>query len=166
MRWTAFPLHPDTPAEGCALEDLFPGQSIDIPSMIAGLRQTADRLGLPFGDRRSTYNSRRAQELGKWAEDAGRGEAFHKSVFRAYFADGHNIARMPVLLRIAQSIGGDPDQARAALEEGRYKQAVDRDWQRSRDMGISAVPTFVTAGRHLVGAHGYSDLTRFLFPDE
>jgi predicted DsbA family dithiol-disulfide isomerase len=166
VHWTAFPLHPDTPEDGRSLEDLFAGQPIDIPGMITHLRQTAARLGLPFGDRRQTYNSRAAHEMSKWAEHVGRGEAFHNAVFRAYFADGRNIARMPVLLEIVRSIEGDPLQARAALEQGRYQDAVDRDWQRSRDMGITAVPTFITNGRRLVGAQDEGTLTRFLFPDE
>ena len=131
--------------------------------MLTHLRRTARELNLPFGDRHMTYNSRRAQELGKWAEEVGRGEAFHKAVFRAYFAEGRNIARVAVLTDIVQTIGGDPAAARSALEEGHYAKAVDSDWQVSRRMGISAVPTFVADGRHLVGARAYRDLIRFIF---
>jgi predicted DsbA family dithiol-disulfide isomerase len=130
--------------------------------LLAHLKKTAAQLSLPFGERRMTFNSRKAQELGKWAEDQGRGEAFHKAVFAAYFADGLNIARIPVLLDIDQTIGGNPDEARAVLEEERYKDAVDRDWQRSWRLGITAVPTFVHNGRSLVGAQSYQDLSRFI----
>jgi predicted DsbA family dithiol-disulfide isomerase len=162
LRWTAFPLHPDTPEEGRSLEDLFAGRPVNIPEMLAHLKKTADQLDLPFGVRRMTFNSRRAQELGKWAEKSGIGKAFHKAVFEAYFADGRNIALLPVLLGIVADIGGDPEEARRALEEGRFKTAVDQDWQRSRSMGITAVPTFVNNGRHLVGAQHYQDLARFI----
>ncbi|MCP4688650.1 MAG: hypothetical protein GY859_11410, partial [Desulfobacterales bacterium] len=67
VQWTAFPLHPETPMEGVRLEDLFAGQPVDIPAMISRLRETAADLGLPFGSRGKSYNSRLAQELGKWA---------------------------------------------------------------------------------------------------
>ena len=133
--------------------------------MLTHLKKTADQIGLPFGVRRMTYNSRRAQELGKWAEQNGYGEAFHKAVFRAYFAEGKNIARPSVLLGTVADIGGDPEDARRALADSRFKAAVDHDWQRSRSMGITAVPTFVMSGRHLVGAQTYRDLARFISQD-
>jgi len=130
--------------------------------MLAHLKKTADQLGLPFGERHMTFNSRRAQELGKWAEEHGHGEAFHNAVFKAYFAAGRNIARLSTLLEIVQAIGDDSEEARTALIEGHFKAAVDHDWQRSRSMGITAVPTFVTGGRRLVGAQRYRDLARFV----
>ena len=52
---------------------------------ITRLKRAAEELGLPLGERKKTYNSRRAQELGKWAETAGKGDEFHDAVFCAYF---------------------------------------------------------------------------------
>jgi predicted DsbA family dithiol-disulfide isomerase len=164
VRWTAFPLHPETPEEGRTLEDLFAGRPVDVPAMLAHLRRTAAQLGLPFGERRMTFNSRRAQELGKWAESAGRGREFHQAVFKAYFAQGLNIARRPVLRQIVESVGLPGDDALAALDAGDYRQAVDRDWQRTRTMGITAVPTFDLDGRQLVGAQTYAALADLVRP--
>jgi hypothetical protein len=90
-----------------------------------------------------TFNSRLAQELGKWAEDQGRGDAFHNAVFLAYFQRGENIARKPVLLQICSSVGLDPLAAEEVLDQRSYREAVDEDWRRSQQMGITAVPTFV-----------------------
>ncbi len=126
--------------------------------MRAHLSQTARQLDLPFGDRRMTFNSRRAQEMGKWAEIEGCGEAFHQAVFRAYFADGLNIARLSVLTKIAESIGLSGQEAQTRLAAGDFRDAVDRDWQRSRSLGITAVPTFQLEGRQLVGAQPYAVL--------
>ena len=56
----------------------------------------------------------------------------------------------------------DPLEARTVIEQGQYRDAVDRDWQRSRHMGISAVPTFVINRQRMVGAQAYQDLTRFI----
>lgn len=155
IRWTAFPLHPETPEAGRSLEDLFAGRGVDIPAVLGRLKSTAAGLGLPFTERAMTYNSRRAQELGKWAEAEGRGEQFHRLVFDAYFAHGRNIALMDVLMDLAAAVGLDPKAARMVLDEGRLETAVDEDWQRSRTMGITAVPTFQIQGRRLVGAHPY-----------
>jgi predicted DsbA family dithiol-disulfide isomerase len=77
--------------EGRTLEELFAGRPINIEEMLARMRNIAGELGLPFGDRQKTYNSRLAQELGKWAESQGKGDEFHDAAFRAYFAEGLNI---------------------------------------------------------------------------
>lgn len=130
--------------------------------MIARLKGIAEELDLPFGERKMTFNSRLAQELGKWAEDQGRGEAFHRSAFLAYFRDGENIARHGVLLNICQTIGLNPAAARTVLEDRTYRHTVDDDWQLSRRMGITAVPTFVIGNRRLVGAQTGAALEEML----
>jgi predicted DsbA family dithiol-disulfide isomerase len=162
VQWTAFPLHPETPEQGRTLEELFAGRGLDIPQMLVRLEQTAEELGLPFGRRTMTYNSRRAQELGKWAEEQGCGEAFHRAVFHAYFAEGLNIARLDVLRNLAEHVGLDPDRAIEALDIRQYREAVDEDWQRARRLGVNAVPTFQMQGRVLVGAQSYEALVNFV----
>jgi predicted DsbA family dithiol-disulfide isomerase len=126
--------------------------------MLDHLAATARQLGLPFGDRRMTYNSRGSQELGKWAESQGRGEAYNRAVFQAYFAEGLNIAQVPVLQAVAEKIGLDPVAAGEILRRRPYRTAVDADWQRCHAMGITAVPTFLLEGRMLVGAQPYQAL--------
>jgi predicted DsbA family dithiol-disulfide isomerase len=154
----AFPLHPETPEQGRSLEDLFAGRGIDIPAMLAHLTSTASGLGLAFGKRTMTFNSRRAQELGKWAEQQGCGEAFHKAVFRAYFAAGRNIALPEELRTIAEEAGLDADRAMQVLAEEAFRDAVDQDWNHSRVSGVTAVPTFRMHGQTLVGAQPYAAL--------
>lgn len=144
------------------MEDLFSGRNIDIPEMMAHMKGVAADLGLPFGDRTMTYNSRKAAELGKWAESKGRGEPWHQSAFEAYFVHGLNIARLDVLADLARKIGLDEGEAEQVLTEGRYKQAVDDDWAYSRRVGITAVPTFVMNNRALVGAQPYEALKKLL----
>jgi predicted DsbA family dithiol-disulfide isomerase len=126
--------------------------------LLAQMKQIAAEENLPFGDRTRTYNSRLAQELGKWAETQGRGDEFHHLAFRAYFADGSNIAEPDVLLALAEKSGLPAAEARSVLEERRYASAVDADWEHSRQMGITAVPTFLAGGRRLVGAQPYEKL--------
>lgn len=162
MVWRAFPLHPETPEQGQSLEELFRGRGVDIPAMLERLRQVAASEGLPFGDRTMTFNSRPAQELGKWAEDAGRGQAYHEAVFRAYFADGRNIAMPDVLTGVCESVGLDPEAAGRVLLERTFRERVDADWSRARTLGISAVPTLVFRNSLLVGAQPYEKMSEFL----
>ncbi len=158
VRWIAFPLHPETPEEGISLEEFFKGREIDLPSSMERLKKVAAELGLPWGMRTRTYNSRRAQELGKWAESLYKGDQFHMAVFQTYFVHGRNIADISILKEIAGTIGLDGRKAEAALAERTFKEAVDRDWVYSRTCGITAVPTFMTDGRKVVGAQPYQAL--------
>jgi len=160
--WTAFPLHPDTPEEGLTLEELFEGRSIDIDQMMTRLKQVADEEGLPLGERKKTYNSRLAQELGKWAESQGRGDEFHRALFRAYFVDGKNIGKIPVLIDLAESMELSRKGAQEVLETRAFKEAVDLDWSRSREKGVTAVPSFMLNQQAVVGAQPYEVLERFM----
>jgi predicted DsbA family dithiol-disulfide isomerase len=122
------------------------------------LQKVAAELGLPWGMRMRTYNSRRAQELGKWAEALGKGDEFHKAVFQAYFAAGRNIADISVLQEISGTIGLDGRMAEQVLAERTFAAAVDHDWEYSRTCGITAVPSFMVDGRIVVGAQPYPAL--------
>ena len=143
------------------LQELFKGR-IDLESVKARLMRVAREEGLPFGPRDKTYNSRLAQELGKWAESKGKGQAYHDAVFRAYFAEGRNIGERPELLALAGSLSLSVEEARKVLEERSFKDVVDADWQRSYRMGVQAVPTFLLNGQFVVGAVPYEALEKLL----
>jgi len=126
------------------------------------LRKTAEEFGLPLGNRQKTYNSRLAQELGKWAESKNAGDVFHKRAFKAYFVDGKNIAKLPVLLDLAEFAGLNRKEAESVILNRTFKKAVDEDWALSWKNGIKAVPTFIMINDQLVGAQSYSTLERLL----
>ena len=130
--------------------------------MLARLVQVARDLELPFGDRKMTYNSRLAQELGKWAEQIGKGDVFHDAIFRAYFADGRNISDVKVLADVATSLNLDAKEAHAVLKARTFKEAVDSDWTRAYESGVTAVPTFLVNGQALAGAQPFNVLANFM----
>ena len=163
VEWVHFPLHPDTPAEGRALADLFAGRSVDQrKAMHAQMKARMDAEGLPYGERTMTYNSRLAQELGKWADTQPGGEAFHDAMFRAYFVDARDISRPAVLLEIAERVGLSADGAREVLDKRTFKDAVDAHWELSRQFGITGVPTFVVGRSGVVGAQPYEALEQLV----
>lgn len=130
--------------------------------MMARLRSTAEELGLPFGARTKTCNSRLAQELGLWAEDLGKGEPFHLAAFQAYFADGLNLAKMVVLLQLARQVGLPEQEAEKIISSRAYRHHVDRDWAESRRKAINAVPTLVLGQHKLVGAQSYQAMVELV----
>ena len=129
---------------------------------MGSLKHVARSLNLPFGDRTMTYNSRLAQELGKWAEREGRGEDFHEAAFRAYFAEGKNIAKTGVLVDLARALGLSGKAAQKVIEERSFREVVDSDWSLSRSAGITAVPTFMMSGDAVVGAQPYEILEQLM----
>jgi len=158
----AFPLHPETPEEGQSIEDLFSGRNVDLNAVRTRLKLAADEVNLPLTDRNMTYNSRKATELSKWAEEQGKGDAYHDAVFRAYFADGLNISDLSVLKQLCTKLGLDPVEAGTVIGKRIYKDAVDEDWAYSLKIGISAVPTFLMNGRMVQGAQPYDVLKRLV----
>ncbi len=162
VQWVHFPLHPDTPQEGRSLADLFAGRGYDIPKMQAQMRARMAAEGLPYGERRMTYNSRLAQELGKWAETQPGGEAIHDALFKAYFVEGRNIGDTAVLVEVAKGVGLDGAKAREAIEKRTFEAAVDADWEKSRRYGVTGVPTFVAGGQGVVGAQPYEALEQLI----
>jgi predicted DsbA family dithiol-disulfide isomerase len=162
IRWTAFPLNPTVPPEGYPLAEYYASRNLDVAERLGHMRQVADQLGLPFGQREKIYNSRLAQEVGKWAEKKGRGEQFHRAVFKAYFAEGRNIAEPTTLEAIGEQLGLDKTEVREIISSRSLRAEVDEDWQRARRLGIHAVPTFMLNDSYLVGAQPYDQLTHFV----
>jgi len=161
-RLVHFPLHPETPVEGRSMAELYAGRNVDPEAIYARMKTLMDAEGLPYGRRTHSYNSRLAQELGKWADTQPGGEAIHDALYRAYFVEARNIGDPEILVEIARSVGLPADEARAVLAERRFKDAVDADWTKSHAYGVTGVPTFVAARYGVVGAQPYEVLVQLL----
>ncbi len=157
-----FPLHPETPVEGRRLMDLFGTDQAGIDEKNTRMRGLMADEGLPFADRTHTFNSRLAQEVGKWAETQPGGDGIHDHFFEAYFVDKRNIAETDVILDVVAKAGLDVDAARDVIEKRTFKDAVDEDWSKSHAYGVTGVPTFVSAGHGMVGAQPYDALAAFV----
>jgi predicted DsbA family dithiol-disulfide isomerase len=157
-----FPLHPDTPPEGREMAGFYAQRGLDPEAMYQRMKGLMDAEGLPYGRRTHSYNSRLAQELGTWADTQKGGEAIHDKLYRAYFVDGRNIGDSDILVEIAESVGLDGAEARKVLDERRFKDAVDADWQKSASYGVTGVPTFVAARYGVVGAQPYEALAQLV----
>lgn len=160
VRWIHFPLHPDTPQEGKSLAEMFAGR--DLTPMRERMKALMAEAGLEYGERTHTFNSRLAQELGKWADSKPGGEAIHDALYRAYFVGNKNIGDVDELVAIAESVGLDGDEARRIVVDREYKEAVDEDWQLSREAGVTGVPTFYGNDLVVVGCQPYETLEKFV----
>ena len=135
---------------------------MDIQAIQGHLRELMSLEGLPYGNRTHTYNSRLAQELSKWGERFPESLLLNQKIFEAYFVDGQNLANQNLLAELAGEAGLSTQEAREVLENRVFKEAVDVDWMRSRQIGISGVPTFVIGQYGISGAQPYEMLERFV----
>jgi len=158
VKYTQFPLHPETPAEGMTLEQLFAGRLFDLEAAQARLTALMAEQGLPYGERTHTFTSRLALVLAKWGELRPGGEAIHDALFRGYFVDGVNLAQIDNLVEIAGTVGLSEEKAREVLESRSFSGSVDSDWDRAAELGITGVPTFVMNSKGVVGAQPYGVL--------
>ena len=127
------------------------------------MKARMEEEGLPYNPARNmTYNSRLAQELAKWAESKGVDDKIHDPLFRAYFVDMKNIGQLEILVELAAQAGLPADEAKEVLVRRSFKDQVDADWHRCADLGVSAVPTFVSGRYMMVGAHPYEHLEQLI----
>ena len=145
-----------------SLAELFAGRDYDPEASYQRMKGLMDEEGLDYSRRTHTFNSRLAQELGAWAETQPGGGAIHEALYRAYFVDGRNVGDVDVLLDVAQSVGLPVDEARQVIEQRTFEAVVDTDWAKSRDYGVTGVPTFVAGGYGVVGAQPYEALEHLM----
>jgi len=99
-----------------------------------------------------------------WANDRDplHARRLAQDIYRAYFVDKRNIGDPEVLLDIVKSVGLPAEEARTVLEERRFREAVDTDWAKSHQYGVTGVPTFVAGGYGVVGAQSYEVLEQLV----
>lgn len=126
------------------------------------LKEAARQAGLPMGERKMTYNSRFAHELGKWAETKDKGDHFHRAVFRAYLVDGKNIGKVSVLIDLAAKLGLSRTEAQQVIDTRAFKHAVDTDWSRSLQVDPEYIPALMVNESLLVNPQRYQLFEQFM----
>ena len=156
--WRAFPLHRDIPRQGLSVEELFNNNQELMMKKLQLLEQKAASLGLDFANRTTISDTRLAQELFKWADTQGQGEEFHDAIFKAYFAEGLNIAEPSVLLDVTETAGLSRENARSVIAQRPFSQAVDDDWAMCEEREIMIAPTYIINEKRLAGSQPYHRL--------
>ena len=152
--WRPYYLRPDTPPEGMELPDYIK-QARDNGSE-ERLRSMAASYGMDFRSTERIYNTSLAHEATEYALRHGKGEEFHKVVFRQVYADGLDISQWDVLRAAAEEVGLDADEMQNEVENEEYRMDVANQVRWAWEIGISGVPTYVINDRYaLVGAQPY-----------
>ncbi len=67
-----------------------------------------------------------------------------------------------MLLDLVEKCGLPVEEARTVLTDRTFKDAIDADWSRSHQVGVTGVPTFVAGGYGVVGAQPYEALEQLI----
>lgn len=155
IEWHPFQLNPDMPAEGmdrrAYLEWKFGGKENAV-SVYARIAEAADQAGIKidFEGITRTPNTLNAHRLIHWAGLEGRQTAVVSRLFRAYFQEGRDIGDTAVLLEIAEGTGLDRAMTERLLDSDADAAEVRERDAHARARGVTGVPTFVVAQRHVV----------------
>ena len=123
----------------------------------------AEGLEYHLTDRGQTGNTLDAHRLVHLAADHGREDQMIERLYRAYFSEERSVFDVESLVSLAVEEGLDAADVREALESDRYVDAVRRDLEEARSLGVSGVPFFVIDGRYgISGAQAVDMFSRAL----
>ncbi|GGR99443.1 DsbA family oxidoreductase [Deinococcus sedimenti] len=161
VTWHAFELDPAAPAEHPlsmrdALAKKYGRTPEDAQGMMDHVTRTAADEGLEYRfDRARLGNTFSAHQLIHHAAQHGKQDAMKERLLRAYMSDGDLVSDLDTLVRLAQEVGLDGPEVRAALLGGHHAHAVRQDEAQAQALGISGVPFFVLGGKY--GVSGAQD---------
>jgi predicted DsbA family dithiol-disulfide isomerase len=176
VEWRPFYLYFDTPPEGRDLPEHV--KRARAQGSEEQLRQIAESYGMEFVSTKRIYSTRLAHEATEYArvhgnparfnsptqpDELGRGNQFHKVVFRKVYAEGQDPSQWDVLRAAAQEVGLDAEEMQSEVQNERYKAKVEEQVQRAYQIGVTGVPTYVINDRYaVVGAQPYEVFKRAL----
>lgn len=154
VEWRPFYLYFDTPPEGKELPEHV--RRARAHGSEERLRQIAESYGMKFQSTQRIYNTRLAHEATEYARQHGKGNEFHKIVFRKVYADGQDPSQWEVLRAAAEEVGLDAGEMQREVEDEKYMATVVDQVRWAYQIGVTGVPTYVINNRYgIVGAQPY-----------
>jgi predicted DsbA family dithiol-disulfide isomerase len=136
-----------------------------VRAMDQKMEQIAAAAGLEYhlNDAGLTGNTLDAHQLVHLAAGHGRADEMLERLYKAYFTEQLSIFDVESLLALAADKGLDTMEVREALESGLYVDAVSRDLNEARSLGVTGVPFFMIDGRYRIsGAQAMDIFSRAL----
>ncbi|TDL79539.1 DsbA family oxidoreductase [Palleronia sediminis] len=155
IAWHPFRLNPEMPRGGmdraAYLEGKFGGRD-GVARAYAPVMEAAEEAGLDIAwDRIArTPDTTDAHRLIHWAGLEGCQQAAVAALFSAYFREGRDIGDSDELCAIARAIGMEDALVARLFASDADRDEIARRDAHARARGVTAVPTFVVAERHVV----------------
>ena len=154
VEWRPFYLYFETPPEGRELSERIKRARAN--GSEDRLRSIATSYGMEFKSTERIYNTRLAHEATEFAREQGKGNEFHRVIFRMVYAEGKDPSQWDVLRSAAQEVGLDGEALQKAVESETYKVNVEEQVRWAYQIGVTGVPTYVINDRYaIVGAQPY-----------
>jgi predicted DsbA family dithiol-disulfide isomerase len=123
----------------------------------------AEGLEYHLTEKGQSGNTLDAHRLVHLAASHDRQDQMMERLYKAYFTEQRSVFDVESLLSLAMEEGLDATEVRQALESDRYVDAVKRDLEEARMLGVTGVPFFVIDGRYgISGAQATAVFTRAL----
>ncbi len=161
IEWRPFYLYFDTPPEGRDLPEYVKRARAN--GSEERLASIAANYDMPFVSTKRIYNTRLAHEATEYAREHGKGNEFHKVIFRKVYAEGQDPSDWEVLRAAAEEVGLNADEMQRDVQNDNYKANVEEQVKWAYQIGVQGVPTYVINDRYaVVGAQPYEVFKRAL----
>ncbi|MCC6300473.1 MAG: DsbA family protein [Anaerolineales bacterium] len=151
VEWRPFYLYFDTPPEGRDLPEHIRRNDSE-----ERLRPIANAYGMKFQSLKRIYNTRLAHEATEYAREHGKGNEFHRVVFRKVYAEGGDPSQWDLLRSSAEEVGLNADEMQSEVDNEKYTANVADKVRWAYQIGVTGVPTYVINDRYaIVGAQPY-----------
>ena len=158
--WHSFELDPNAPTanpvgmrDGLAMK--YGTDTAKAQGMMDSMTQTAAEDGLEYHFEAlkltNTFQAHQIIHLAAHLDPDGTyglQDAMKERFLKAYLSEGRFLGDAEVLASLAQEVGLDAAEVRAALEGQTYATAVRQDEAQARAYGIQGVPFFVLGGKY------------------
>ena len=119
--------------------------------MVQNVVDRAKSVGLTYNfDLIKQVNTLNAHRIFKWAETQGKGYEMSERLFQAHFTEGQFIGSNDVLVKLAEEVGLNGEDALAILQGEQYTEDVRNDQQFAREIGVQGVPFFVINRKYAI----------------
>lgn len=155
VSWKPFQLNPNMPDEGMDraeyLERKFGGPE-GAAQVYGDIVKAAESTGLSIDINliQRTPNTINAHRLIHWAGLEGLQNEAVAALFIAYFEQGKDISAHEVLAEIGESVGMERALVERLLATDANTSETRAEDEKSREMGVSGVPTFLIDGQYVV----------------
>ena len=118
----------------------------------------AEGLEYHLTEKGQSGNTLDAHRLVHLAASHDREDQMLERLYKAYFTDQGSVFDVESLVGLAVDEGLDATEVREALESNQYVDAVKRDLDEARMLGVSGVPFFVIDGRYGISGAQATDV--------
>ncbi len=166
VEYHSFLLNPDMPTDYSGSQRDYLAEHKGIPlaqvaAMSERVKTIAASVGLDYDlENQIMTNSILAHQLIQFAKTKGRASEMKERLLAAHFVEAQHIGQLEVLADLAAEVGLGRDEVRAALTSGEFMAAVEADFAKAREFGITGVPFFVIDNKY--GVSGAQDSSVFL----